>query len=156
MSGAIGVTLAGGRPIYLRPTFEELPQVHAELSAVAVDAAGNESEPSAPFSIHFDGCTLAAVGDRCEDDIDPEVDLSAVLDRDLGSADGELTDETLEEGGQSATLSAPASVGCAVSGHVSAATHLGAAGVALAGLSLAAAARRSRRVRQKLGAPRRS
>lgn len=89
MSGMLGVTLAGGRPIYLRPTFDELPAIDAELVAVAVDAAGNESEPTEPFGVSFDGCTLAAVGDRCEDEIDPDTDLSSVLDGDVLGADGE-------------------------------------------------------------------
>ena len=84
---AVGVTLAAGRPLYLRPAFEELPTLDIELAAVAVDAAGNESEPTPPFAVRFDGCTLAAVGDWCEDELDPDTDLSGVID---GESEGEV------------------------------------------------------------------
>jgi hypothetical protein len=76
---SIEVTLAAGQPWFLRPGFNELPALDVELAAVAVDAAGNVSEPTEPFTIRFDGCTLAAVGDRCEDELDPDTDLSTVL-----------------------------------------------------------------------------
>jgi hypothetical protein len=79
MRGSIGVVLAAGQPLFLRPSFDELPEIDVELAAVAVDAAGNESAPTAPFAIGFDGCTLASVGDRCEDELDPDTDLSNVL-----------------------------------------------------------------------------
>jgi hypothetical protein len=79
MRGAVDVTLAAGQPLFLRPGFDELPELDIELAAVAVDAAGNESAPTEPFTIRFDGCTLAAVGDRCEDELDPDTDLSNVL-----------------------------------------------------------------------------
>jgi hypothetical protein len=84
LSGSIGVTLAAGRPLLLRPSFDELPSLDVALAAVAVDAAGNESEPTPPFSIRFDGCTLAAVGDRCEDELEPDTDLSEVFEEQLG------------------------------------------------------------------------
>lgn len=87
MQAAIGVPLAAGHVLYLRPGFEELPLLDVELAAVAIDAAGNESAPTAPFGVHFDGCTLAAVGDRCEDELDPDTDLSAVLDPGASSRD---------------------------------------------------------------------
>jgi hypothetical protein len=87
---SIDVPLAAGRTLYLRPGFEELPLLDVALAAVAIDAAGNESEPTEPFAIHFDGCTLAAVGDRCEDELDPDTDLSSVWD--VGS------DELLSDG----------------------------------------------------------
>jgi hypothetical protein len=80
MRASIDVPLAAGQTVYLRPGFEELPLVHVALAAVAIDAAGNESAPTEPFEIDFDGCTLAAVGDRCEDELDPDTDLSTVLD----------------------------------------------------------------------------
>lgn len=80
MRASIDVPLAAGQTVYLRPGFDELPLVHVALAAVAVDAAGNESAPTEPFEIGFDGCTLAAVGDRCEDELDPDTDLSTVLD----------------------------------------------------------------------------
>jgi hypothetical protein len=137
MSGMLGVTLAGGRPIYLRPTFEELPSIHAELSAVAVDEAGNESEPTEPFAVSFDGCTLAAVGDRCEDEIDPDADLSSVLDADLL---GDESDPEVFAGG--------ASGGCSLQAR---ALPLGTSGLGSAvtafGLALGAAIRRRRRHR---------
>lgn len=82
MRASIDVPLAAGQTVYLRPGFDELPLVHVALAAVAVDAAGNESAPTEPFEIQFDGCTLAAVGDRCEDELDPDTDLSSVLDGD--------------------------------------------------------------------------
>ena len=84
LASSVGVTLAGGHPLFLRPGFDELPGLDVTLAAVAVDAAGNESEPTAPFSVQFDGCTLAAVGDRCEDELDPDVDLSAVFEEQMG------------------------------------------------------------------------
>jgi hypothetical protein len=77
MQELIGVDLAGGRPVFLRPSFDEVPSLDVMLAAVAVDAAGNESAPSEPFAVRFDGCTLAAVGDQCEDEVDPGADLSA-------------------------------------------------------------------------------
>jgi hypothetical protein len=80
LRAAIDVPLAAGQTMYLRPGFDELPLIHVALAAVAVDAAGNESAPTEPFEIDFDGCTLAAVGDRCENELDPDTDLSTVLD----------------------------------------------------------------------------
>lgn len=132
MSGMLGVTLAGGRPIYLRPTFAELPSIDAELVAVAVDEAGNESEPTEPFGVSFHGCTLAAVGDRCEDEIDPDTDLSSVLEADL------LGDDEAE------AFAGPASAGCSLLGSPPAVPSLGST-AAVAGLALAAALRRRRR-----------
>jgi hypothetical protein len=79
MRGSIDVTLAAGQPWFLRPGFSELPALDVTLAAVAVDAAGNVSAPTEPFTVQFDGCTLAAVGDRCEDELDPDTDLSNVL-----------------------------------------------------------------------------
>jgi len=83
LSGSMGVTLAAGRPLILRPSFDEVPALDVVLAAVAVDAAGNESEPTPPFSVRFDGCTLAAVGDRCVDELEPDTDLSAVFEEQL-------------------------------------------------------------------------
>lgn len=117
MQELIGVDLAGDRPVFLRPTFEEVPSLDAMLAAVAIDAAGNESAPSEPFAVRFGGCTLAAVGDQCEDELDPATDLSEVFH-------GDAIDEVLEpppaSGGVSCSLPArraPASawwglVGC--------------------------------------------
>jgi hypothetical protein len=89
---SIDVPLAAGQTFYLRPGFDELPLLDVQLAAVAIDAAGNESAPTQPFEVHFDGCTLAAVGDRCEDELDPNTDLSTVLDvgsDELPALDGE-------------------------------------------------------------------
>jgi hypothetical protein len=82
MRAALDLSLAAGQTLYLRPGFDELPSLDVSLAAVAVDAAGNESTPTEPFEVHFDGCTLAAVGDRCESELDPDTDLSNVLDGD--------------------------------------------------------------------------
>lgn len=90
MQSSMGVPLAAGHVLYLRPAFDELPLLDVELAAVAIDAAGNESAPTEPFAIHFDGCTLAAVGDRCEDELDPDTDLSTVLDDLLGGVDADV------------------------------------------------------------------
>lgn len=79
MKELVGVDLAGDRPVFLRPAFEEVPALDVMLAAVAIDAAGNESAPSEPFAVRFDGCTLAAVGDQCEDEVDPGTDLSATF-----------------------------------------------------------------------------
>jgi hypothetical protein len=104
MSSIVGVTLAGGHPLFLRPGFDELPALDVALAAVAVDAAGNESEPTAPFAVRFDGCTLAAVGDRCEDELEPDADLSAAFE------------EQLEGSLDPSEPSAEAAAGCAVAG----------------------------------------
>lgn len=88
LSSIIGVTLAGGHPLFLRPGFDELPALDVALAAVAVDTAGNESEPTAPFTVRFDGCTLAAVGDRCEDELEPDADLSAAFEEQLARVTG--------------------------------------------------------------------
>jgi hypothetical protein len=98
----IGVDLAGRGPLYLRPSFAEVPELDLTLSAVAIDAAGNESEPTEAFRVQFDGCTLAAVGDACEDEVDPSEDLSALVD---GTS---LADEGFasEAGGASCSLGA--------------------------------------------------
>jgi len=90
MRASIGVPLAAGHILYLRPGFDELPSLDVELAAVAIDAAGNESAPTAPFGVQFDGCTLAAVGDRCEDELEPDTDLSTVWD--LQSSDAPSLD----------------------------------------------------------------
>ena len=80
ITSMLGVDLAGSEPLFLRPSFEEVPALDLVLRAVAIDAAGNESAPTEPFRIQFDGCTLAAVGDECEDEVDPASDLSALVD----------------------------------------------------------------------------
>jgi hypothetical protein len=137
MLGSIGVMLAAGQPLFLRPRFDELPELDVELAAVAVDAAGNESAPTAPFSIGFDGCTLAAVGDRCEDELDPDTDLSNVLGG--GGYEPEVSNE------------AAAGVSCAIGSAASPASRpaaLAGAAMLLFGLLLA---RRSSRCRPACG-----
>jgi hypothetical protein len=93
MLGAIGVTLAAGQTLFLRASFEEMTALDASLVAVAVDGAGNESAPTQPFPVQFDGCTLAAVGDRCEDELGPDADLAGVWN---GESDAEPPDEVPE------------------------------------------------------------
>src|SRR5688572_20985000 len=88
----LGVDLAGGAPLFLRPGFDEAPGLDVTLEAVAIDAAGNESRPSAPFRVEFAGCTLAAVGDACQDDVEPRTDLSVLVD---GSGVAEEADVTV-------------------------------------------------------------
>jgi hypothetical protein len=95
MLGVIGVTLAAGQTLFLRASFEEMTALDASLVAVAVDGAGNESAPTQPFGVHFDGCTLAAVGDRCEDELDPDTDLAGVWN---GEGDAELPGDGSEVG----------------------------------------------------------
>jgi hypothetical protein len=73
MQAMIGVDLAGDRPLFLRPSFEEVATLDAVLTAVAIDAAGNESPPSEPFVVQFSGCTLTALGDQCEADVEADL-----------------------------------------------------------------------------------
>ncbi len=134
ISNALGVTVAGGRPLFLRPGFDELPSLDVELAAIAVDAAGNESEPTEPFSVRFDGCTLAAVGDRCADEIDLDTDLSAVLG----------ADEPSERVPSDTAGPVPAGASCSVGGSGTSATSAGLFAAALLGLGLVA--RRARRL----------
>lgn len=131
MRASIDIPLAAGQTLYLRPGFDELPLVHVALAAVAVDAAGNESAPTEPFEIGFDGCTLAAVGDRCEDELDPNVDLSTVLD---GADDAPAVGGEPEVAG---------GVSCSL--HPQAGSRSAAAGAVLALLAALFAGRRARR-----------
>jgi hypothetical protein len=111
LASMVGVTLADDGPLYLRPSFDEMPGLDITLAAIAVDAAGNESAPTEPFDVRFDGCTLAAVGDRCEDELDPDTDLSAVFEAQLHGVDSSTSESEL-----------PVSVGegasCALGGGV--------------------------------------
>ena len=67
LRGQLAVALrASGDVLLLRPAFADAPLLNASLHVVAIDGAGNESAPSPPFHVQFDGCTLTAVGDRCE------------------------------------------------------------------------------------------
>jgi len=58
---------ASGSQLLFRPAFEDAPLLNATLQVVAIDGAGNESPPSPPFRVMFDGCTLSALGDQCDD-----------------------------------------------------------------------------------------
>jgi hypothetical protein len=73
----IGVELAGPTPLRVHLSFDDVPSVAATLRVVAIDAAGNESAPSEPFALVFDGCTLAAVGDQCEQSYDADAEYVA-------------------------------------------------------------------------------
>ena len=80
MQGLIGVDLAGAGPLFLRPSFDEVATIDAVLTAVAIDAAGNESAPSEPFVVQFGGCTLTAMGDQCEGDLEAAAELADPMD----------------------------------------------------------------------------
>jgi hypothetical protein len=135
ISGAIGINLAGDGPLILHPSFEEVSALDVTLRAIAIDRAGNESPPSEAFTLRFDGCTLAAVGDVCEDALDPETDLSELaLADELAEEWADPSSESLVRGG-SCALAAP---GADVSG-----TGLFGVAMAVGGLGL----RRARRAR---------
>ena len=80
MRSLIGVVLAGPAPLLLRPSFDEVPSLSATLQVVAVDAAGNESAPSEPFSLAWGGCTLSATGNGCESDYEADSEFSAGIE----------------------------------------------------------------------------
>jgi hypothetical protein len=84
----LGVNLAGPTPVRLHLAFDQVPAVNATLRIIALDEAGNESAPSAPFELSFDGCTLAATGDQCEGDYDAdrEYAVEQAGDAPLGAA----------------------------------------------------------------------
>lgn len=110
LQSSIGVALAGGVPLLLHAGFEEVSALDAVLVAVAVDGAGNESPPSERFALRFDGCTLAAVGDRCEDELAPDSDLGRLWEEQLaavgarspavGDAAEDLAEGVVERGGE--------------------------------------------------------
>jgi hypothetical protein len=77
LGNLIGVELAGPTPLRVHLSFEDVPSVDATLRVIAIDAAGNESAPSEPFALTFDGCTLAAVGDQCEQSYDADAEYAA-------------------------------------------------------------------------------
>jgi hypothetical protein len=107
MRGAIGINLAGGGPLILHPSFEEVSALDVTLRAIAIDGSGNESRPSEAFTVRFDGCTLAAVGDVCEDALDPETDLSELaLAQQLEDEWADPASESLVDAG-SCALGAP-------------------------------------------------
>lgn len=101
MQHQLGVNLAAGTPLLLTLGFDDVPSLAVILRAVAIGAAGNESTPSEPFLVQFNGCTLAAVGDVCEHEFDPDASLSY-------SALDELEPEPLAAAAQSPSCSLPA------------------------------------------------
>jgi hypothetical protein len=131
MLGAINVPLAAGQTLFLRASFEEMTNVDASLVAVAVDGAGNESEPTEPFAVQFDGCTLAAIGDRCEDELDPDTDLGRIWS---GEADEPLPDDA---------SSVDAGLSCSFAGVARSPSRPGLGALSLGLLLLARARRRS-------------
>jgi len=62
----VGVRAFGSQLLF-RPAFEDAPLLNATFVVVAIDGAGNESAPSTPFRVMFDGCPLAALGEQCDD-----------------------------------------------------------------------------------------
>lgn len=86
----LGVNLAGPTPVRLHLAFDQVPAINATLRIIALDEAGNESAPSAPFELSFDGCTLAATGDQCEGDYDADREYAASQAEEaaLGGLDG--------------------------------------------------------------------
>jgi hypothetical protein len=141
MSSAIGINLAGDGPLILHPSFDEVSALDVTLRAIAIDASGNESRPSEAFTVRFDGCTLAAVGDICEDALDPETDLS-----ELALAQ-ELEDEWAAPSGESLVDVGSCALG-ARSPHPSGPGLFGIA-IALSGLGW----RRMRRAREDVARP---
>lgn len=142
MRSSIGVTLAAGQRLFLRPSFEELPALDVELAAVAVDGAGNESAPTPPFPVRFDGCTLAAVGDRCEDELDPDTDLSSTWAGGDAEPDPSVADPSIQD----ATAEVAAGVSCSLGVSVPTSRLTSIAGVAAALVGLIfLAVRRARR-----------
>jgi hypothetical protein len=73
----LGVALEGPTPLRVQLAFDDVPSVDATLRVIAIDGAGNESAPSEPFHLSFDGCTLAATGDQCEHDFDADAEYTA-------------------------------------------------------------------------------
>jgi MYXO-CTERM domain-containing protein len=71
----LGKNLSGRGPVFLRPGFDEVLELDVTLRAVAIDAAGNESAPGAPFDVTFAGCTFPAVGQSCVESSEPFVPM---------------------------------------------------------------------------------
>jgi hypothetical protein len=133
--GQIGIGLMAHTRFFLALGFDEVISLDATLQAVAVDDAGNESEPSAPFTVSFDGCTLAAVGSECEGDFNPDTMLGgSSIDSDVfETADREVFE----------TAAAPRASGCAL-GARSSRSSAGGMALATLGVLLALGARRRR------------
>ena len=144
----LGVDLAGPTPLRVQLGFDDVPSVAATLRVIAIDAAGNESAPSEPFEVGFDGCTLAATGDQCEQDYDADAEFSAsggklgfaASNSSAGTGTGplELTDTDA-----AATVFPASAGGCSLPGSGPARSALSLLAPAL--LGVAAARRRLRR-----------
>lgn len=140
----LGVNLAGPTPVRLHLAFDQVPAVNATLRVIALDEAGNESAPSAPFELSFDGCTLAATGDQCEGDYDADreyaesqaAEAADGLDVQLGAAIEPPTTDVVRASVQSG--------GCALPSSGSGSGQRGSALGAFAGLLLASFALRRR------------
>lgn len=150
----LGVDLAGPTPLRVQLSFADVPSVAATLRVIAIDAAGNESAPSEPFQVGFDGCTLAATGDQCEQDYDADAEFAASGGTQVVGGGGTVATSAtsaadLANTGRANTdsdVSAfPASAGgCSLPGGVAPSSALGLLAPALLGV---AAARRRRRGR---------
>jgi hypothetical protein len=151
----LGVDLAGPTPLRVQLSFDDVPSVAATLRVIAIDAAGNESAPSEPFRVGFDGCTLAATGDQCERDYDADAEFAAksgtrlVVGGDAAPAGATQALELPDPGnaGTSADVTTfPASAGgCSLPAGARAASGLGLlVPAALASLLLGMATRRWR------------
>ena len=115
----IGVELEGPTPLRLQLAFDDVPSVDATLRVIAIDAAGNESTPSEPFAVGFDGCTLAATGEQCEQSYDPDAHYLAssggtlvVSAEERASAEPESAEPTVAP----SLASGEASQGCSLPG----------------------------------------
>ena len=155
MRALIGVELAGPAPLLLRPSFDEVPSVSATLQVVAVDDAGNESAPSEPFTLAWSGCTLAAIGDQCEQEYDADSELSAGVEASLleeallGDSSTEVLDDTqahlaiAPEGNSFSSSSGCSLPPGAARGSSGSATLLSVAAAALLGLGVSRRRNRS-------------
>jgi hypothetical protein len=59
----------GVSPLQFEVPFDDVVSIDATFQLVAIDRAGNESAPSAPFHVSFDGCTRAPGADACLEDL---------------------------------------------------------------------------------------
>lgn len=138
----LGVNLAGPTPVRLHLAFDQVPAVNAMLRIIALDEAGNESAPSAPFEVSFDGCTLAATGDACESDYDADAEYAAkqaaALDGAGEAAPGAAVDpQTTDVVSASMSGAALGSGGCSLPGSGPKGSGLAAfAGLLVAGILL--------------------
>lgn len=57
----------GSGEISLTIAYADVAELDAEISLVAIDRAGNESEPSEPIHLEFSGCTRDVTSNTCLD-----------------------------------------------------------------------------------------